>query len=485
MRITDTKVVEDNRQLASCWPPMGTCASCGIEGYRRLRAPCIGQGRRCYECGSDGHLAPACKTRQNLHTEGNGGRAKQKREIPTSRGGLPGGAGVHAQETSSLQGETHSRRNLSGHKGWTSKGQSTQHRGSFNSGDTQSADVGSLSGGDDGANSSQESTSKDQSTGGYAVETVVLQQPRIKAHRRRDSNNGARTKDGAKERDCTIAYPPYVLQPADRQNLFHEPVFSAVTLRWEKNAHRLTQTRVTQSVTNEVRDTQTAQLVDDRPGFQSVTDKPMLFPAGPEWFHLGSYDTPLVGDVRKLALLDEWTSLPLGGVGDGGRKRVHLRLPHDLVYHQRIGFDNTCKLTGRRLPVEASAAFRQRQGTYIEDTYEEVPYGPVPLWTNPPAVIQLQEMIDIQGRLGEHSRTDKGPGDESTNGWPVTDEEGRWLPNKEWPETPTSGNWDRPSRRSRLFYNGQAVRPELWNRGGYYDPLVPQTLVSIKNPGRL
>ena len=50
------------------------------------------------------------------------------------------------------------------------------------------------------------------------------------------------------------------------------------------------------------------------------------------------------------------------------------------------------------------------------------------------------------------------------------------VSNKEWPKTPTSGNWDRPSRRSRLFYNGQAVRPELWDRGGYYDPLVPQTL---------
>jgi hypothetical protein len=28
IRITKTKVVEDNRQLASCWPPMGKCASC-------------------------------------------------------------------------------------------------------------------------------------------------------------------------------------------------------------------------------------------------------------------------------------------------------------------------------------------------------------------------------------------------------------------------------------------------------------------------
>ena len=41
IRVTRTSVVGDNRQLASCWPPMGTCASCGIESYRHLRAPCI------------------------------------------------------------------------------------------------------------------------------------------------------------------------------------------------------------------------------------------------------------------------------------------------------------------------------------------------------------------------------------------------------------------------------------------------------------
>ena len=58
--------------------------------------------------------------------------------------------------------------------------------------------------------------------------------------------------------------------------------------------------------------------------------------------------------------------------------------------------------------------------------------------------------------------------EEEVNGWPVTDEEGRWLPNKEWPQTPTSGNWGRPSEESRIFYNGQAVIPEVWDRGGYY-----------------
>jgi hypothetical protein len=38
VRITYTKVVEDNRQLASCWPPMGRCASFGMEGLPTLLA---------------------------------------------------------------------------------------------------------------------------------------------------------------------------------------------------------------------------------------------------------------------------------------------------------------------------------------------------------------------------------------------------------------------------------------------------------------
>ena len=92
--------------------------------------------------------------------------------------------------------------------------------------------------------------------------------------------------------------------------------------------------------------------------------------------------------------------------------------------HQRTGFDNTYEMTGHKLPVEEPIVFRQQQRMYVGDTYEEVPYWSVPLWTNPPAVIQiqLQETVNRdqwphpkpnQGRLREHSRpanrySDKG-----------------------------------------------------------------------------
>jgi hypothetical protein len=140
------------------------------------------------------------------------------------------------------------------------------------------------------------------------------------------------------------------LQPTEGQNLFHEPLFSAVTLRWKKNAHRVTQTRVTH---NKVWNTP-AQLIE----------------------------TPLMGNIRELTLLDDRARQPMGEV-----------------------------------------AFQRRQ----DDR-------------------------------------------------PVTEEDGRWLPNKEWPKTPTSGNWDRTSRRWRLFYNGQAVQPEQWDRRGCYNPVAPLTL---------
>jgi hypothetical protein len=145
--------------------------------------------------------------------------------------------------------------------------------------------------------------------------------------------------------------------------------------------------------TESPRDTQRPQLVDDRPRFQNVKDRPVFFPTSPEWFHLGSYDAPLVRDVRGPAPLVEWSNSPLGGFGVRTERQTygeseHLRHSRDLVYHQRIGFNNTCETTGHRLPVKTSVTFRQREGTYLDDTYKEVPYGSVPLWTNPSAVIQ-------------------------------------------------------------------------------------------------
>jgi hypothetical protein len=226
----------------------------------------------------------------------------------------------------------------------------------------------------------------------------------VKETGRRDSNNEARTTDGARVCDNNVAYPPYELQPAGRQNFFHEPILSKVTQRWERNAHRLTRPGVTHGgeITNEIRDTQGPQLVDDRPRFQTIKNRPVFFPASPEWFHLGSYDAPLVGDLRRLAPLVEWSNSPLGGFGDGTGRQTsgeseHLR----------------CETTDHGIPVEASVASRQQEGMYVEDTYEEIPYGPVPLWTNPPAVIQiqLQETVDgdqrpnlkpSQERLREH-----------------------------------------------------------------------------------
>jgi hypothetical protein len=85
----------------------------------------------------------------------------------------------------------------------------------------------------------------------------------------------------------------------------------------------------------------------------------MFFPANPEWFHLGSYDAPLVRDVRKLAPLVEWSGPPLRGLGNGGEKGGHLPLPRDLIYRQCIEFHNTCDTTGHKPPVETSAAVRQ------------------------------------------------------------------------------------------------------------------------------
>ena len=103
--------------------------------------------------------------------------------------------------------------------------------------------------------------------------------------------------------------------------------------------------------------------------------------------------------------------------------------------HQRTGFDNTYEMTGHKLPVEEPIVFRQQQRMYVGDTYEEVPYWSVPLWTNPPAVIQiqLQETVNRdqwlhpkpnQGRLREHPRPDDRYNDkEHLNRWIRREEE--------------------------------------------------------------
>jgi hypothetical protein len=128
IRVTRTLVVGDNRQLASCWPPMGTCASCGIESYRNLRAPCIAQDRKCNECGTYGHLARACKTKRTWHETEDGGPTRRKKEAPTGRGGPPGDTGEHAQGTNYVKKEPRSRRSQGGR---AHKRQKTQHTSSY------------------------------------------------------------------------------------------------------------------------------------------------------------------------------------------------------------------------------------------------------------------------------------------------------------------------------------------------------------------
>jgi hypothetical protein len=137
--ISDTKVVEDNRQLASCWPPMGTCASCGMEGYRHLRAPCIAQGRRCHECGSEDHLARACKTRQNSHVQG--------------------------MEFDAIHRGIHSCRNPSTRRDGANKKQKTQHDEFSGNDNTRTTGVDDLPDGKNRANPTPKSTPRDQIDG--------------------------------------------------------------------------------------------------------------------------------------------------------------------------------------------------------------------------------------------------------------------------------------------------------------------------------
>ena len=199
------------------------------------------------------------QTKKTLHAKGNEDRAKQKREIPANRGDLPG----------DLKDGTHPCYNSKGRKGWATESQFT-NLGPSNTNDTKTDGEGVLSDGNDMANSYQESTSRDHSTGGYTIETVVSRRPRVEA-----------TDSG--------------------------------------------------EINNEVREAYRPQLVDDRPRFQNVRDRPVFFPASPEWFHLGSHNAPLARDVRRLTPLVGWPKPPLGGPGDGSGNNETLRLPRDFV----------------------------------------------------------------------------------------------------------------------------------------------------------
>jgi hypothetical protein len=59
----------------------------------------------------------------------------------------------------------------------------------------------------------------------------------------------------------------------------------------------------------------------------------------------------------------------------------------------RLGADGErmpCDTTGHNLPVVTSAATRRLGKTYVVNTYEGATCDSVPLWINPPAVIQIQ-----------------------------------------------------------------------------------------------
>ena len=137
------------------------------------------------------------------------------------------------------------------------------------------ADGESLSGGTDGANPPQVST---MSTEG------------------KNLNNEVRSENSTEGYRNTVTHPTCVLQPPGGQNFFQEPVVSELVQRWETNTHCLTRPGVTQAgeFTTEIQDTHRPRLFDDRPRFQNVKDRPVFFPTNPEWFHLGSYDAPLV-----------------------------------------------------------------------------------------------------------------------------------------------------------------------------------------------
>jgi hypothetical protein len=158
-------------------------------------------------------------------------------------------------------------------------------------------------------------------------------------------------------------YPPH---KPNRQHYTHNSAMPEAVQRTVTNTRYSTWPGVTQAdeVSAEVWDPRESQLFDDRPRFQNVKDRKMFFPTSPEWFHLGSRDAPLVRDVRQLALLIEWSN-PLG--------------------HGRM----SCHAMSQHLPVVTSSAIQRPQEMHIVNTYEDAKRNSVPLWKNPPAVIQI------------------------------------------------------------------------------------------------
>jgi hypothetical protein len=289
---------------------MGTYASCGMEGYPRLRAPCIAQDRRCNEYGSVGHLARACTTKMTWLALEKGNRTRRKGKTPANRGGLPGGAGVHAQEPSCVQRELRSRHNLVVCKGWTGKRQKTHHVGSSKDKLTVgSSTVCTHPKADYTPSKDPRASSTEQGRTTVAVPQQghifyrELEDPGKMRHSKATLKTSQDCDDDKEFRPRGVRrdFPSADQSRGRGQN--YEPVVPGVVQRWETDTRPgTTQAR---EFDTEIRNTRRPRLFDDRSRFQNIKDRPMLFPTNPVWFRRGSYADPLAGDVRRLAPLVE------------------------------------------------------------------------------------------------------------------------------------------------------------------------------------
>jgi hypothetical protein len=57
VRIATVRSGGNTWNLINCWPPTGECTSCG---FKNLNTVCPAQGKKCHNCGAQGHLARAC-----------------------------------------------------------------------------------------------------------------------------------------------------------------------------------------------------------------------------------------------------------------------------------------------------------------------------------------------------------------------------------------------------------------------------------------